>query len=236
MELSLSQLKDFSFCPAYYWFNQKSLSVKKDIRLKIITTIIQKCYSRHSETGRYIDWKTILSWINNEIFKVITTDKPESYNLIKSFTESIVTPINKWYFDYYQNHQYDGYINVPISIVSNGIKLIDTIPIIQLSDNPVLIVINDTATTDLDIYNDFYCRGLLYLLSKNLNNDTLILEHYTIGTSRKFEIHKIKSNKKLNDRMEQYIAYLSQSIKAKINYPSFTASCTTCLFKKECIL
>jgi hypothetical protein len=237
MRFNLTQLKKFSLCPAYYWFEESNRSHNLiPTRQKIITRIIQKTYLRQNEDKHIIPWRTILNWTNKEVFKIIDIKQPDAYEKIKILTESIITPLNTWYFDIFKKERVYGYINVPISTMINGIEIYDTVPVIKSTETITAVTIDNLVYTDVKMYNDFISRGFLYLLSKNLGTDKIRIEHLTIGVTSKLERTVIIGSQKLNQRMGQVLQNLSFSIASRVNYPSYTEMCDNCQYKKDCVL
>ena len=234
-KLNLNQLKEFSLCPAYFWFNINNRPIK-NARHEVILKTIQKVYLKQSENKTIIPWKKVLEWINKEIFKIVDLTAPNSYERIKKVTESIVLPVNHWYFEIFKKENCVGYINVPLTQSFNGIQIIDKAPIIKTGNKITIVTLSEINHSDVRIYNDFISRGMVYLLSKELKNDKINLEHYGIGNEGKFTQVTLRGNKQLNQKMEKVLDSLTASIRLNIKYPSFTSECNSCKFQEKCVL
>lgn len=236
MRIPLHQIKAYSKCPAYASFSKKSKPVPESVRNKIISNVIKKCYVRHSQTGYRVPWRIILKWIDHDILKEINLKDDDAYDKAKSLADSIVVPVNHWYHRLYKKEEHEGYVNVPVSAIAGGCEIYDTVPIIKMSDPITIIIIDDIVNSQVQMYNDFKVRGLLWLVSRQLGLETLKAEHLLIGPTRALESTSIVCNKEMNKKIESSISHIAIAIRNNVCYPSITLMCNSCPYNKECSL
>ena len=169
MRLHLSKIKAFSQCPAYYNFTKDLISITPSHRVSIFTKLIQRCYQKQLQTRKLVNWRNLLSWVDTEVFRYINISEEDAYDKAKSLTDSIVHPLNAWYFNYYKPFPVEAYINVPVKQIIGGIEVYDICPVIKISDPISIVIVADKPYTQIQLYNDIHLRGLLYLLAQQLD-------------------------------------------------------------------
>ena len=234
MRLLLEDASNFSKCPAYFNFLKKSKKIPTR-RIDIFKFAIQKAYS-YQMNGKKPQWRTIMGWIDSQVFKDIDVTSDEAIEKGRKLSESILIPIRNWYENSFLSEHIESYINTPIESTIGKHQFHTIAPIIKLSD-PITIVIMDTVvTTQLQLYNDLIARGTGLIASKQFKHEEVVIEHMLLGPSSALEKTVLNCDKGLNSRTQKVLTQVADQIADGIDYPSITTMCNSCQFRKDCIL
>lgn len=235
MQLSLNDIKIFSRCPASFLFSRKNPIIEvPTLKNKIITNAIKECYMNHAETGFTTNWKKILKYVDEKVFKNIDISNPTEFEKGKKQSEHLLNSIHTWYKRYYLQEDCSAFSNVEVSSTICGCEIKDTIPLVKLTEPLTILYIDDILVTKVQMYNDLLIRGLAWLLSNQFDGEAIKVEHLLIGKSGSLEVTDILCNKKANDRIENILYNIVKSITYKNFYPSITSACNSCPFLKKC--
>ena len=232
MRLHLQNLKSFSNCPAYYCFS-KDKQVLIPRRRVVIESIIKKCYMQATETGHRTSWRTIVGWVDREIFKDIEIQDDESFRAAKSFSENVLLSVQKWY-KFYLEENFENYIDIDLYQEIGDCIVYGTAPVIHVGKEIILTVFNDLGITRLELYNDLEVRGLVSMLSNSLDGSEIQVRCLAIGPQGGFDIIEFIINQ--SNRVEQVLKQLCRSLRAGHNYPSRNVQCKSCEYIRKCKL
>lgn len=234
MRHTLDDIKAFSFCPRYYSYSKKN-TYSKSHRASIIDKTIRKAYARKAEYNRPSQWKSIIGWMDKEIYKNVDMDNEESFYAARKLAENILEFIQKWYqFDYIRTDN-PTYIDIPISYTFPSDVVVGEIPILEVNEDQVLIkYIDELEYDNLKIYNDIKVMSWACWLIEQLDIKEIRVKHIFIGPKSGISSDPAIIKKSFCPRVREMVREIATSIRAGISYPSYTEMCYTCPFKKQC--
>lgn len=237
MRTTLYNIKIFSECPAYYKFMQDVYRKNISSNLYTIQSVMKKCYAVTLETSFKVTWRRIVGYVDELVFKDVDIQDDKSFEAAKTIAEHHLAFLRRWYEDIYMIENVLGYSNLKIEqpIGSNIIE--DELFIIKLSeDKPIIMILDDVARTDTQLYNDISIRGLSWLVYKTLDCDEVGIEYMSIGKQGGFTLSKLSIDKVSQKRTQKVLYQLVRSMAAGVNYPSVTQKCNECPFRRKCRL
>lgn len=234
MRISLDDIQTFSFCPRYYKYSKNSVTSKSK-KLSIIDKVIRRAYLRKAEYNRHSQWKSILGWIDKEVYRNVDMDNEDSFFAARKLSENILVFVQKWYqFDYIRNDN-PTYVDIFVSydFVTNVVY--GEIPIIEISeDKPTIKYIDELEYDNLKIYNDIKVMGWAAMLLEELDIEEIGVKHFFVGPRSGISSDPATIKKSLCPRIKETIREIAISIRSDISYPSYTEMCYTCPFRKQC--
>lgn len=240
MKISLNDLRDFSYCPAYYNFNKKSPVIWKpdNRKLVILQDVIKKAYLRVMQDKRKADWKMLLGWVDKAVFADVDIDNDQQFERARTLAESILGSLKQWYEKIYSIElPAEGYADLELQTQMGQVVLECGVPLLKVTDPPTLVIVSSTVVNRLDLYNNVEYRALIWALCRELDVDDLVLEYLCFNDSNGgFKATHLESNRKMLARTEDVIKQIGVSIKLGINYTSRSVECASCPFQKDCVL
>lgn len=236
MKIPVEDIESFSRCPRYHWFLKEINKKPTSTRVSVIASIVKKCYLKESETHYKADWRTVVGWVDKMIFQRIDVTDKAKFSASKSLAESILVPLQSWYYSRYIPNEYMGLPDVPMEAMAGHHLIHGTAHVVKLGEFPTLIYIGDVVSTKLQMYNDIGLRTMLWLLSSILDTDIVAGEHMVIGKKSGIDIEIVKVNKLSHERTRIAVSNIADQIAAKVDYPSITPMCNSCEFKDSCYL
>ncbi len=236
MRISLKDISNFSKCPRYYHFLKEKKSRLTYRRTEIFKYAIQRAYS-YQMNGKKPTWRMIMGWIDSQIFKDIDVTSDDDIDKGRKLSESILVPLKNWYDKVFISEHVEGYVNVPAEYVVKGFQFHTVIPLLKLTEPTITAVIMDNVVVSrVQLYNDILARGTALIAAKQLGYKEVVLEHMLLGPSRALERTVLECDESLNRRTEKVLVQIGKQIVDKVNYPSITAMCIECPFKRDCLL
>jgi hypothetical protein len=234
VRITLENIYSFSLCPRYYKYSKQSLYPRSK-RLSIVDKVIRRAYARQIEYGRQSQWKSIVGWIDKEVFKDVDINNEQSFFSARKLSENILVFIQKWYqFDYLRNDN-PSYIDIPVSYDFGSNVVVDTIPIVQIKqDTPFITYIDELEYDNLKIYNNIRAMGWACTLLDELDINEIHIRHLFIGPNSGISSEPAVIKRDACSRVKETIRQIAISIRADITYPSYTEMCKTCEFKRRC--
>ena len=234
MRISFDDIKTFSLCPRYLKYSKSSIQTQSR-KLSIINKTIRKAYARQAEYNRPSQWKSVIGWMDKEVYKDADMDNEDSFFAAHKLAEDILVFIQKWYeFDYLRN-EYPTYIDLPVSYDFGSNIVYGEIPIVQILENkPIIKYIDEFEYDNLRIYNDIKIMGWASMLLEMLDIPEVGVRHIFVGPKSGISSEPATIKKNLCPRIKETIREIATSIRAGISYPSYTEMCYTCPFKRKC--
>lgn len=234
MRIPIDDIKTFSLCPRYFRYSKNSISTKSK-KLSIINKVIRKAYIRKAEYSRHSQWKSVIGWMDKEVYKNADIDNEESFQAAHKLAEDILVFIQKWYqFDYLRD-EYPTYIDLPVSYDFGSDVVYGEIPIVQIVGNkPIVKYIDELEYDNLRIYNDIKIMGWASMLLEMLDIEEVGVRHIFVGPKSGISSEPATVKKNLCPRIKETIREIATSIRVDISYPSYTEMCYTCPFKRQC--
>ena len=233
MRLTLDDISSFSRCPRYYQ-NLKGYIFPKSRRQSIIEKVIRRAYTRRTEYEKKSEWKSVIGWIDREVFRDVDVENEESFRAARGLSESILVFIQKWYeFDYIRNTD-PSYLDVPVTYDFVSHIVVGTIPLVHVQETPVITYIDELDYDSLKIYNDIKVMGWAGMLTDQLGLDQVKVRHLVIGPKSGLSSTPAIIKKDSCKAIKETIKEIAYSIAAGVSYPSYTEACGTCPFRKGC--
>ena len=236
MKIPVEDIKSFSKCPRYHWFLEDINKKPTSTRVSVMASIVKKCYLKESETHYKADWRTVVGWVDRILFQGVDVTDKDKFSATKKLTESILIPLQSWYYGKYIPNDYMGLPDVPLEAMAGHHLIYGTANVVRLGEFPTLIYIDDVVSTKLQMYNDIGLRTMLWLLSSVLDTDIVAGEHIVIGKKSGIEIETVKVNRLSHNRTRSAVSNIADQIASKVDYPSITPMCNSCEFKDNCYL
>ena len=235
MRLSLEKdIAYFSKCPQLYTFSKTKILSPPSMRLSIIERVIKKAYIRRTDYEKKTEWRSIVGWIDKEVFANVDIENEEAFNAGRKLAENILTFVQKWYeFDYIRDTA-TSYINVPVIYDFVNSIVLGNIPILQVSDIPTIIYIDELEYDNFKIYNNIVAMGWACMLLEELDIDEIKVSHLSVGPEAGIKRNPVTVKKTKCEKVRSIVKQIVSSIEAGIYYPSFTAECSFCPFRQNC--
>lgn len=232
--LSLNDISTYAMCPAYYWFSKTIAPTPESHRIKLIRSIIQKCYLRIAEAEWRTDWRLISGWVDRDMYENIDMSNKAAIKAQQLHTEKILLGLKSWYKQIYLREEDAGFANIKLKFNIGKFRIEDTMPIVKSSEIPSIIIIDDVEIGARQLYNSFIHRGYSWLFSKEVDSPKVRIEHLSFGPLGSFQHNTVVLNTKDNASTEQRITNILYCMNAKVNYPSITSMCNECQFRSKC--
>jgi len=235
VRLDLKDLKIFANCPLAFCFSRKAEKLGRTELEKIVTDIVCKSVMHATETSFCADWRTIVGWVDKEVFKSSDIYEEEHFQAAKKQSEHALLALAIWYEQIYLQWTSEAFTNVPLGVEKSGIFIQGTAPIIHLK-NPILCTYigSNLFKNKKELFNDIEIRGLAWLISDHLKCDEVNLQALCLGKRGGLEITNLTYDSSSLNRTRQYLDNMCRIIKKKYYYPSIGASCYTCDYYNKC--
>lgn len=235
MRLSLEKdIAYFSKCPQFFTFSQTKRLPPPSLRLSIIEKVIKRAYIKRTDYEKKTEWRSIVGWIDKEVFRNVDVENEESFNAGRKLAENILTFIQKWYeFDYIRDPA-ASYVNVPVVYDFVTSIVYGNIPILQVADIPTIIYIDEFEYDSFKIYNSITAMGWACMLLEELDIDEIKVSHLSVGPASGIKRNPVTVKKTKCKKVRSIVKQITSSIEAGINYPSFTTECNLCPFRQNC--
>jgi CRISPR/Cas system-associated exonuclease Cas4 (RecB family) len=235
VRLSLDDIYTFSLCPRFYRYVQTYVQPKSK-KVSIIEKIMRRAYTRRTEYEKKSEWKSVLGWIDKEVFKNVDIDNTESFLAARKMSENILIFIQKWYEQDYIRSSGASYIDVRVAYDFGTNVVVGYIPIVEAKQIPLITYVDDIEYDPLKIYNNIKVMAWASMLLEELDIEEVKIRHLIVGEKSgfSFEPATIKNNKA--STIKQTVREIAASIAAGVSYPSYTEMCRSCQFRKSCRL
>jgi len=236
--INLEDISIYSKCPQYYHFHDQNRPMLWHPTTQIVTDTIKKAYLTASDTGYRADWRRITGWVDKMAFSGVDVQNEEEFKSARSISEAALLALSGWYENLYRFDEPYAQIDVAVgcNVDSGEVGIRADIPVVKLEEIPVIMRFCDFVPSKPKIYNDIVSRGLAAMLADAVQCDTVKVQHFAVGTRGRLEYEEIQVNRDAHERSLAAIAKIAILIKTGMVYPSVTEMCTTCKYKKECVL
>ena len=236
MWISLRDITLFSRCPSYFKFFSSIQTPKDSKYLAIIKRVIKKAYIRRTEYLKKAEWRVITSWIDKEVFKDIDVTDKKAFQSARKLAELIFVFIDKWYTQDYLRGVSESFVDIPFRYEYGSNLIYSVASVLQLDKTPVITYIDEKKTDDAKMYNDLEIRGLAWLALEELKLSRIKMRHIFVGPASGIEFNTITVHRYQNENVKKIVKQVATLISKGYDYPSFTAMCGMCQFKKRCFL
>ena len=236
MRVSLPSLRAFSECPRYYYMLQEVCDSPISKRVSIVISTIKKCYLLAMETGFRASWKSIIGWVDRDVFKDVDISNEESFNAAKMLSEQILNAIHAWYHTLYMKENSHTYIDIDLQAQLEDCMIFDRIDVIQLTSPIQVTLFSETSFNVGKMYNDIVVRGRAWLVAKHLDCEDVVVRMVGIGQRGGFSFETLRLGTRDHASLSNSFLQIYTSIKHGINYPSRTEACSSCSFNRRCKL
>lgn len=236
MRISLDDIRSASECLRYLSFLKDTVQPPAKKETFIITKVMQKAYLQATETRHRADWRTIVNWVDGEVFKGVTIDHTEEFDGAKMLAEHILIFLRSWYENIHLRENCIGYTNLALEQTVQGVSIYSEVPILKLENVPIIMYIDNIAMTDSRMYNDIKARGLMWLVSEALDCDIVMAQHLAVGPRGGITVNNIEADRDAHGRALEMIANTALLVKNGFTYPSVTEKCEVCPFSRRCRL
>lgn len=236
MRVNLNDIKAMAECPAYYQFLKKS--VRKPISKQVYTaeSTIKMCYRQASKTLHKCTWRRIITHVDREVFRDVDISNKEEVDIARKTSEHVLIFLRRWYHEIYLPESGLGYVDLPVASQLGNHIVWTTIPIIKLTEKPVIVYIDNIVTSTPQMYNDLSLRSLLWLTMNALDNEIVGVEHLTIKSSGGFQSTYLELNRGDSARVTKALKQILSMIERNYSFPSVTEKCTNCSFQRGCMI
>ena len=235
MRLHLRDIKAFSQCPAYYHFTRGD-QVLVPRRRAVTESVIKKCYIQATETGYRTNWRSVVGWVDAEVFRDVNIEKDESFRAAKVLSEHILLSVQKWYDEIYLHESYENFIDMDIYKNVGSDVVTATIPVVQAAEPIILTIFQDLGITRLELYNDLEVRGLAWMLASSLDDSGIQVRSISVGPRGGLELVEFPVGKLDHERIEDTTKQVLKGIHKGFCYPSRTEQCKHCKYVRRCRL
>ena len=235
MKLNARLLKVFSQCPAAFLFSLKNKSPLVTEQERLIKNIINKSIVRALETSFKIRWRTIVGWVDKDIFSRVNIDDKESFDTAKRNSEYALLALSTWYREIYLNWNKESFVDIQLKTSKGDILIEDIVNVITLTDPITCTLINKNFYDNKKgYYSDLEIKILAWLVSKELKCDTVNIQNLSLGSRGQMSINKITYDKEGLYRTETYVENICRIIQKKYYYPSVDNKCRDCNYYSKC--
>lgn len=236
MKLNLRQIKDASQCFRRFRGQYPEWADERTKEAKIAERVIQKCYIRAMETTFKPNWQSILGWVDREVFINVDVDDTESWKAGRLRSEQILSFLNAWYKQTLLPEHVPAYSGLTLSTTICDSIVESTVPVIKVSEPPVISTISSIVQTLWQLYNDIEVRGQLYLVAQTLDVDSVCYQRLTIGPRGGITDQVVYSTKKELAATRRMLRAVVRAIRQGADYPIVSERCNNCSFRKKCLI
>lgn len=197
---------------------------------------MKRSFLREKQYEQKTDWRRIVGWVDREVFKDVDVLDNKQFEDARRRAEHILLPLQKWYKDIYRKTDKLHFVDIPFEVTIASHQITDSPDLISLEDRPVITLVEDIVSNEIQLYNSIRVRGLGWLVCKLLKIEKVTINHLAIGPKGFLDSTVITCDKKTNERVESVILSIADSMSRGIYYPSKTAMCDSCIFRKGCYL
>lgn len=236
MKLNLKQIKYASQCfRRFHNLNSEWVDERSE-KARIAERVIQKCQNRAVETNFKPHWQTVVGWVDREVFKNVDVNNTEEWEAGRICSEQLLSFLNNWYKQSLLPQQVLAYSGLTLSINVAGVEIESTIPVIKITDPPIIFTVSNIDTTGWQLYNDIEVRGQQLLVARALEVDSVCYQRLTMGPRGGVEDKLIYASDKELNRAEKAVSDIARAIRQGANYPIVSERCDKCQFKRRCII
>jgi len=233
---TLGPIKDASLCFRRFRNQKGEHPDERTKQAKIAERVIQKSYARATETGFKPDWRTVLGWVDREVFQDIDVDDTEGWKAGKICSEQVLNFLNSWYRQTLLHDQSLAYPGLTLFAQVSSTVIESTIPVIKVSEPPVIVSVSSVVQSGWQLYNDIEVRGQMWLLARELEVDSVCYQRLTIGPRGGIKDDVIFSGSEELDRAERMLRQVVRAIEQGADYPIISDRCNTCPYRRRCII
>ena len=223
-------------CPAYFQFLQTGKKKPVTKQLRVAEDIIKMCYIQANETHFKSTWRKIINHVDKAVFKDIDVTNRDELDTAKRTSEYVLTFLRHWYNDIYLPEEGIGYVDVPVTGQLSSHVIEGIVPIIKLTQKPVIVYIDDVETSVSQMYNDLSVRGLLWLVSESLGSEIIGVEHLIMSPRGGFQREYLEIEVNVAQRVRKTLEQVITMIEKGYSFPSVTEQCTKCPFQRGCMI
>lgn len=234
MKLHLRHIKAFSDCPALFRFSEGD-QVLIPRRRAVTESVIKKCYIQATETGYRTSWRSIVGWVDADVFASVDIDDDENFRAAKALSTHILSSVQKWY-SVYEQENFESYVDLDLYKNVGHDMVVGTGPIIHSTDPVTVTIFRDLGTSRLELYNDLEVRGLGWLIYCALDGVMVNIRTIMIGPQGGLNTIELNLDKQDHKRIESVIKQVLRGIRAGFSYPSRTEQCRNCKYLRRCML
>jgi len=236
VRIPLSDIRTVSQCPAYYSFLKQAHKKPVSVQANITESVIKRAYVNAATTGFRLEWKSIITQVDKEVFKDIDMADDDDRMRGTKTSEHILGFLRQWYHRMYLAEEAVGYADISLTAEVDGYVITATAPIVKLAKGPGIMRISDVVYNKGQLYNDIGMRGLLWFASEALNCKSIAGQHLAIGVQGGIDLSEIQVGNDAHKRTKKAVLQALSLIEAGIDFPSVTEKCNTCPFKRRCRL
>lgn len=233
MRLNLKQIKSASQC---FRRPRDNIPEDRDQKACIAERVMQKCYLRAMETDFKPDWRTVLGWVDREVFSTVDINDTERWKEGKICSEQVLNFMNRWYKDVLIPEQVVAYSGLTLSANVSQTIVESIIPIIKVKETPVIFSVSSVVQSSWQLYNDIEVRGQMWLVAEALGADAVCFERLTMGPRGGTEPTVIWIRKEGHVRTRKMIADIARAIGQGVDYPVVSDWCSDCVIRRRCII
>ncbi len=236
MKLNLKQIKDASRCFRRFRNQFPEWEDERSEKAQIAMRVIQKCHNRAMETTFKPHWQTVLGWVDREVFKDADPNDTKKWKQQRIYSERLLLFLSSWYKQTLLPNHSLAYSGLTLSETVADVLVESTIPVIKVSEPPIIFTVSDVVTTARQLYNDIEVRGQQWLVAKALGVDSVCYQRLTIGPKGGIDDTTIYASKKELQGAEKMISSIARAIRQGADYPIISEQCNDCKFRKRCII
>lgn len=234
MRIQLEEIRAVSQCPRYNSLLKQVEHKSETSSTQTILNIFKECYIQIRETSSRPSWREIVGWVDTEVFRNLDVSNEETYEAGRRRSEHLLGWLSKWYNGVLLKESIRGYVNFAISQSIGEHEIYTQAPLIKLLDPPIVTWISSVVRSEIELYNDIQVRGLLWIVSSNLDSDRVKGQELFMGPQGGYQNTLIDVDRESHTRTKKMISQVIELIIAGIDYPSVTKRCIECPFRRRC--
>lgn len=238
-----TSLEIYASCP-----KKLEYSLRKEIpalskKALVLRNMVTGAYLKMSRRGRPQPWRQITSEIDKLVFKDLPPRTHPDYENITDelFRKSIrnIRNVKKaWYDPFYLEETYNGFPNMNIGMMVDGVLLHDTIDLVLYNqDELVCCIFTDIEPNLTLMYNSIRLRTQALMLSQELSRPVTRLRSFSwVEDTDKIYVKdlKIHNQEEFMNTTSKTVSHIVNGINNKVFYPAINAQCATCPFANIC--
>lgn len=234
MRLHLRDIKAFSDCPALYRFSEGD-QVLIPRRRAVTESVIKKCYIQATETGYRTSWRSVVGWVDADVFADVDIEDRENFRAAKALSTHILSSVQKWYSTYMEEN-FESYVDLDLYKNVGDDVVVGTAPIIHATDPVTVTIFRDLGISRLELYNDLEVRALGWLIYCTLDAVMTNIRTITVGPQGGLNTIELSLEQDDHKRTESVVKQVLKGIRAGLSYPSRTEQCRSCKYLRRCLL